>query len=509
MQGSGSGGEQGGGARGAPPPRRPAAAVAETHISTLFFYGDRVYKVRKPVAFGFVDFTDIGRRRADCEREVALNRRLAPDVYLGTATVTLDDEVVEHAVVMRRLPTDRNLEHLVAAGRPVATELHRVATELAAFHRRARRSPEADATASAGALRARWLAVGADLAPYVGPVVDADRYRELTDLALGYLAGRAPLLESRVAGGRIVDGHGDLQAADVFCMDDGPRILDCLEFDDRLRYGDGLADVTFLVADLERLGAPAMGESLLAAYRDATGDRPPRSLVDFYVAARAHVRVLVECLRRTDAAERADAADRLLGIATDHARRAAVRLVLVGGPPGAGKTALATWLGEHTGAVVLSTDAVREELGLPRGDERRYTERQRGAVYERMCRRAGEELGMGRSVVLDGTWGMRRWRDLAAATAEAAAAGLCELQCRCPPGLRATRVADRPASAPGTSEVTPAVAGALADSADPWPTARTVDCSGTVAAAGRAALGALASSPRAGRREARAVPGAR
>lgn len=476
-------------------PDTPPAAVAETHVSALFFYGDRVLKVRKPVHFGFVDFRDLEARRLDCEREVALNRRLSPDVYLGTATVSLGGEAVEHAVVMRRLPPGRNLEHLVVADRPVDREVRQVAATLAAFHERAPRSASVDASATAHALRERWLGVARDLAPFVGPVVDPDRYRELTAMALRYLEGRSALLEDRVAAGAVVDGHGDLQAADVFCLDDGPRILDCLEFDDTLRHGDRLADAAFLAADLERLGAPGLAARFLDEYLGRVGDAPPRSLLDFYVASRAHVRVLVACLRARGGPRPGGDADRLLAVAEAHLRRGTVRLLLVGGPPGSGKSTLAGWLGERLGAVVLRTDEVREELGPPRGDPARYAPAARDQVYERMCRRALGELAHGRSVVLDGTWAHRSWREVAARTADRGAADLHEIRCDCPEAVRAARVAARPSAAAGTSEVTPVVAALVGADADPWPAAVPVDCAGTVADAGNAVLAALPPAP--------------
>jgi aminoglycoside phosphotransferase family enzyme/predicted kinase len=489
----------GGGDREAGPGGWPAgdlpAAVAETHVSALFFYRDRVLKVRKPVHYGFVDFRGLEARRLDCEREVELNRRLSPDVYLGTATVSLGGEAVEHAVVMRRLPPERNLEHLVTSGRPVEREVRQVAATLAAFHERAARSPAIDASATGDALRQRWLGVAADLAPFVGPVVDPDRYHELGRLASRYLEGRSPLLEERVAAGAVVDGHGDLQAADVFCLDDGPRILDCLEFDSGLRHGDRLADAAFLAADLERLGAAGPAAQFLDEYRRRAGDDPPRSLLDFYVASRAHVRVLVECLKARAAPRPGGDAGRLLDVAGAHLRRGTVRLVTVGGPPGSGKSTLAGWLGARLGATVLRTDEIREGLDLPRGDPRRYTPARRGRVYDRMCRLARDELVRGRSVVLDGTWSSRAWRRAAARTAAEAVADLHEVRCDCPPALRAARIAGRSAGAAGSSEVTPAAAELVAAATDPWPTAIAVDCAGTVEAAGRSVLAALPPAP--------------
>lgn len=476
-------------------PAVPAAAAAETHISALFFYGNRVLKVRKPVRYGFVDFRGLDQRRLDCEREVRLNRRLAPDVYLGTATVSVGGQPVEHAVVMRRLPAERNLEHLVTRGEPVDDQLRLIADTLVSFHRHAERSPQVDTSATAEALWQRWLGVSDDLTPYVGSAVDPHRYREVTGLASRYLAGRRQLLDQRISDGAIVDGHGDLQAADVFCLDDGPRILDCLEFDDRLRHGDRLADVAFLVADLERLGASGAAERFAAAYLDRSGDSAPPSLFDFYVASRAHVRVLVECLKGSvGGSGRWGDAARLLDVAESHLRRGAVRLVLVGGPPGSGKSTLATWLGRHLGATVLRSDEIREGAGIPRGDERRYTVEQRDLVYERLCRRASGDLARGRSVVLDATWAARRWRVRASEAATLAVADLYELRCECPPDIRSSRIAGRPPAGAGTSEVTAATADLLAAAADPWPTAVPVDCSGPVEEAGRSALAAVSSA---------------
>jgi len=467
--------------------------VVETHISTLFFYGDRVVKVHKPVAFGFVDFTDLDRRREDCEREVALNRRLAPDVYLGTATVVLDGRPVEHGVVMRRLPAERNFEQLVRSGRPVATELGWLAAVLADFHRHADRSPRTAAAATPAALWQRWQSTAEELDPFMGSLVDCDRYQELTRLASRYLAGRGPLFETRIDAGHIVDGHGDLQAADVFFLDDGPRILDCLEFDDELRYGDWAADLAFLVADLERLGADREVGQLLDAYCPLMPELPPSSLFDFYVASRAHVRMVVECLRHPEGSpDPAGASDRFLDVALTHLRQSEVRLILVGGPPGAGKSSLARWLGHRLGAEVLSSDVVRDDVGPPRGTAGRYGKPVRDAVYRAMCDQAGRLMSLGRSVVLDATWTTAERRRMAADVARAAVADLHELRCECPTDLREARVLQRPHDGPGSSEATPEVAADLAASADPWPTAKAVDCAVPVDQAGRSALRLLA-----------------
>ncbi len=455
-------------------------AVRETHVSTLFFSGDTVAKVRKPVRFDFADFSDLESRRLDCEREVTLNRRLAPDVYQGTATVTLEGEVLEHVVLMRRLPADRNLGHLVRSGLPVAAELHEVVTRLVDFHRRADRSPEISASATPGVLLARWNATAREASRFVGTILHRSLQQQVNHLAERYLTGREGLLAGRVESGHVCDGHGDLLADDIFCLDDGPRILDCLEFDDSLRYGDVLADVGFLAMDLERLGAPEAARQVLGYYEDLSGDEIPTSLAHFYMAARAQVRMLVACLRAEQdprSAEGEELARELEQLCRHHLRQGRVRLVLVGGLPGTGKSTLAAALGHVLPAQVLSTDRVRREMGLALGEDR-YRPDAKNAVYDALLSRGQACLRMGTSVVLDGSWIDASTRERAAGLARLSGSDLQEIRCRCEPGIARERIERRSRRGDSESEATVAVATRMADEADPWPSATVVDTSG-------------------------------
>lgn len=150
------------------------------------------------------------------------------------------------------------------------------------------------------------------------------------------------MFAERIRAGRVVDGHGDLLADDIFCLDDGVRILDCLEFDDRLRWLDGLDDACFLAMDLERLGLPDLARRFTSWYAEYSGDPAPESLRHHYVAYRAFVRAKVACLRaRAGDGQAAAEAWQLAGMTLGHLRAGAVSLVLVGGLPGTGKTTLA------------------------------------------------------------------------------------------------------------------------------------------------------------------------
>jgi aminoglycoside phosphotransferase family enzyme/predicted kinase len=460
--------------------------VAETHSAHVFFVGDRAYKLKKPVDLGFLDFTTREAREAVCHREVELNRRLAPDVYLGVADVVGPDGVpCDHLIVMRRMPAARRLSALVASGAPVDDELWHLAHLLAAFHSRSARSPEADREAGIDATRARWQAntdamLGIDGFGDVGPSIVA-----VQEMADRYLDGRALLFDGRIADRRAVDGHGDLLADDIFCLSDGPRVLDCIEFDDRLRLGDGLADVAFLAMDLEHLGRPDLAHRFLDAYREHRGDVWPASLAHHHIAYRAQVRAKVTAIRagqQGDAAALADARG-LLRATSSHLEAARIRLVLVGGLPGTGKSTIADAIGEAFGASVLHSDHLRKELAGLSVDqpapaaygEGIYTAAHTALTYATLLERAAIDLGMGETVVLDATWSSARWRDRARKAAADCHADLIELRCLAPRQVADRRMIDRATAGRGASDATPEIAAVMAAVEESWPQATVID----------------------------------
>lgn len=464
------------------------AALAETHSAVVVFLGDRAYKVKKPVDLGFLDFRERTTREAVCHREVELNRRLAPDVYLGVADVTgPDGEVCDHLVVMRRMPPGRRLSTLVVEGADVEGDLWRLAHLLAAFHARAERSAAAEAAASIDALAGRWADNAATLRAHAGRFVDrsaVDRAQALVDR---YLAGRRALFERRIAEGRAVDGHGDLMADDIFCLDDGPRVLDCIEFDDRYRLGDTLADVGFLAMDLERLGRPDLADRFLAAYRGHADDTWPPSLAHHHVAYRAHVRAKVTAIRAAQGdGAAADEARRLLALALRHLEAGRVRLVLVGGLPGTGKSTLAAGLGDALHATVLRSDEVRKELaGLAPTTpapaafgQGIYTDESTARTYATLLDRAAVALRLGEVVVLDASWMDPEARATARQVADDADADLSELRCTAAADVAATRMSQRAAAGGDPSDATEAIASRMAATATPWPEATTIDTTG-------------------------------
>lgn len=249
---------------------------------------------------------------------------------------------------MHRLPEESRLSNRLGGRSDGSPDLPGLVESLVAFHATAPRGPDIDRAGTVEALGERWNELMASMRHQRGDVLDPLVLDTIRTLAQRYLSGRRSLLETRIAAKRIVDGHGDLLAEDIFELSDGFRILDCLDFDDRLRYVDCLDDIAFLAMDLEFLGYLEHAEYLVREYRRRSGDTAPESLVDHYVAYRAKV----DAIRAGQGdASAGDRAHRHLRIAVGHLRRAAVRLVLVGGPPGSGKSTLASGLAAHTGAV--------------------------------------------------------------------------------------------------------------------------------------------------------------
>jgi aminoglycoside phosphotransferase family enzyme/predicted kinase len=447
----------------------------ETNSAILVFIGDRVYKLKKRVDLGFLDFRTRTSREAVCHREVELNRRLAADVYLGVADVHgPGGEVCDHLVVMRRMPEDRRLSALVRSATPIDGDLRQLARLLAGLHGRSRRGPDVSAQGSRDALLGRWDDTFAMLRPFHGGVLDGADAAEVETRAHEFLAGRDALFADRVARGRIVDGHGDLIADDVYCLPDGPRALDCLEFDDRLRYLDGLDDAAFLAMDLERLGAGKRARAFLDWYAEFSGDPAPAALRHHYVAYRAFVRAKVGCLRHAqgDPAVAADVRT-YTELTLRHLRAGTVRLVLVGGSPGTGKSTLAGHLADGLGAVVLNSDRVRKEMAglLPAMSAASayrqgiYTIEWTDRTYAELLERAEELLGRGETVLLDASWASVRHRDAARELARRTHSQIRELRCVAGSETVADRIARRVG---GASDADAVIEARMRSAAWPW-----------------------------------------
>ncbi len=279
----------------------------ETHMAWVFLAGERAYKLKKPVRYPFLDFSTLDARRHLCLEEVRLNRRLSPHVYLGTMSLTADDdrnlhlggdgEPVEWLVVMRRLPRERMLDAALAAGRSSDARVEPVARLLADFFANAPPEPQ-QPEAYLARLREDVAENRSELLAHVSRDQQA-RVRSVARGLEAFLRRDAALLADRVRHGKVVEGHGDLRPEHVF-LGPPPAVIDSIEFNRSFRILDPADELSFLGLELERLEAPGTGALFLRVYRERTGDNPPERLLAFYAAHRGLLRAKIAIWHLTD-----------------------------------------------------------------------------------------------------------------------------------------------------------------------------------------------------------------
>jgi len=282
--------------------------LVQTQISFVFLTGDYVYKVKKPVNFGFLDFTTLEKRRFYCNQEVVLNSRLCPDIYLGVVPIIQEKKgfqvegngtAVEYAVKMRPLPYQRMMDRLLQDNRVTPEMVERVAQKLAEFHSQAKISEQLADIGGLDTVAKNAEENFVQVKSYVNQTIAGKQYDKIKDYTYSFMKRNARLFAKRVKVGRIRDCHGDLHAAHI-CFVNGLCIYDCIEFNDRFRYIDVASEVAFLAMDLDFHGHAELSKHFADAYVKASGDRELVKLLDFYKCYRAYVRGKVESFQLDD-----------------------------------------------------------------------------------------------------------------------------------------------------------------------------------------------------------------
>lgn len=423
------------------PASYPAGAgsveLIQTHISYILLTRDFAYKIKKPVDFGFLDFTTLKKRLFFCEEEVRLNRRLAPGVYLGVASVVRKDggfemegagEAVEYAVKMKRLPEESLLESSLLRGEVSNSTITRIASVIAAFHSTAATDGRISSFGSPALIKRNTDENFSQTAPYAPRAISKGLFERVRDYTGDFLRRNEGLFLKRMEGGFIRDCHGDIHSEHI-SIEDGINIFDCIEFNERFRFSDTVSDAAFLSMDLDFHNRADLARLFDSSYFAASGDAEGRGLLDFYKCYRAFVRGKVEAFKSAEPevseGERSDsllAARRhfhLSGLYSSGGWRPA--LVVVRGLSGTGKSTVAGLIAEKALFVRLSSDAVRKELaGVKPSEHRRekwgmgiYSEEFTEKTYGELLRRASAFLKEGRSVVLDATFSKKRFIDAA------------------------------------------------------------------------------------------------
>jgi aminoglycoside phosphotransferase family enzyme/predicted kinase len=436
--------------------------MRETHISWVFLAGDRAYKLKKPLVLPFLDYGTPERRRQMCREEVRLNRRLAPEVYLGVRAVAAaagglelaaedDPRAIDYLVEMRRYDEDQTLAAKLACGELKLADVVAAARSLAKYHARARRV--AVASVPVLAIERRMTENFHDLLAIVEQRAEIDWVLELERFAHSFVVAHAQSLDARARRGLVREVHGDLRAEHVLL---GARveIVDCVEFDRRLRDLDVADDLAFLVMDLVANGGERFARTLVDAYRDAGGDAGDEWLIAFYAAYRALVRAKVALLRAaqhpassSEHGSESAAARELLTLAERFAWRARLPLLIaVCGVPAAGKSHLAHALAEISQLPHVSSDVTRKRLAGIEPEQRAtstaYSAEFNRLTYAELGRRAAREAAACDGAIVDATFRHRADRDAFADTFGDAAPVLF-VECRAPPQVLAERAARR------------------------------------------------------------------
>jgi aminoglycoside phosphotransferase family enzyme/predicted kinase len=421
-------------------PHRPRSVrLVQTHASFVLLAPPFVYKVKKPVNFGFLNFSTLEKRRHFCEREVALNRRLCPKIYLGVVPISRREgrfafgpggEVVEYAVQMRKLADGYFLDQLVQREQVTPGDLKRIATTLKQFYETQRPTAELQAWGGLERLRISTDENFRQTREFIDHTVSRSAFETLRLFTDTFYARHKTLFAARVREQRIRDCHGDLHLEHIHLTPRALHIYDCIEFNDRFRYVDVANDAAFLAMDLDYAGRPDLARQFADQMATALHDEGLPRLLDFYKCYRANVRGKVESLHSVTPAapedERrasAERARRYFRLALQYAVAGSTPMVLVvAGRIASGKSTLAHALGAELGWDVYASDYLRKQLaGFPLYERssagaraRLYSAAMTAKTYARLLALADLHLQQGRSVILDATFGRRSLRALLA-----------------------------------------------------------------------------------------------
>lgn len=446
--------------------------LVQTHVSWVFLTDNHAYKIKKPVDFGFLNFTTIDRRRFYCNEEVKYNRRLCPDIYLGVvelrqtptgASFRSGGQIIDYAVKMKRLPAERMLDRLVDDNAVSARELQDVARVIAEFHRVVPTSPSISDYGSLNRITYNWNENFEQTVAFESTTLPAPEREFIRKWVTSYASRYKARFEARVGNGFIRECDGDIHLENICLVDGHPYIFDCIEFSERFRCSDTAADVAFLLMDLDFHGRFDLSKAVLEAYLEISGDTDMPALIDFYKTYRAFTRGKIESFHTVDMGieqqrrvEATSKAIRYFRLARGYIERERLTptLFITCGLMGCGKSALAGQLSFELGINSFRSDRVRKLLAgvspdLPAPSafgEGLYAEQHNSATYQELSRQAGSELASGRSVIIDACFARKRDRLDFAALAKEYAARLVILHVSCSEPINRRRLNARSAS---------------------------------------------------------------
>ena len=436
--------------------------VLQTHISFIALTGAYAYKVKKPVNFGFLDFSTLEKRKHFCEEEMRLNRRLCPDIYLDVIPITQKNdeielngkgEVIDYALKMKEFPQDKIMTDLLKQGKISEKTIEKICDILVDFYNAGEHSKEIDRYGGSGSVKKNIDENFEQTESVIDITVPKEVYNYIQDVATKFFEMKKDVFERRIREGRIHDCHGDLHSGNIV-VSDKIYIFDCIEFNKRFRYCDVASDIGFLAMDLDYLNYPYLSSYLIDKYVEKSNDTGIFDVLNFYKAYRAYVRGKVIGFQLNDSnfdeTKKKDIIETtkkyfdlshyyasLFSLDLDERRPI---LFIVSGLTGTGKSTISLKIAVDYHAHIINTDIVRKELAGIDKFERHHDEFNTGLyapekidyTYEKVMEKAANLLKQGDNVVLDATFQKKEYRDMTKKIADENNAVLLTIQCVCP-----------------------------------------------------------------------------
>jgi aminoglycoside phosphotransferase family enzyme/gluconate kinase len=441
--------------------------LVETHISWVLLTGEFAYKIKKPVNFGFLDFSSLEKRRTCCEYELRLNRRLAPDIYLDVVSISgtykkpvisSHAEAFEYAVKMVQFPQSSQLDHMLAAGELKLEHIEAIAAMAANFHQIAQ---VADSSMHYGNKEVVYHPVEENF-QQIREHMDIDSYKDQLNVLRHWseaeYAKLEKVFEQRKHHGFVRECHGDMHLRNLVWFKNKPMAFDCIEFNADLRWIDVISEVAFLIMDLQDRQQRELSHRFLNSYLEITGDYSGLSVLSFYLCYRALVRAKVDALRveqkNITQKERMDTISEFesyLELATGYTKQPMPRLLIMHGLSASGKSTVSQHVVDAIGAIRIRSDVERKRLfgvGLDDNSSSEinvgiYSSRASQETYEKLHDLASEVIRSGCSVIVDAAFLKHEQRELFQKLAEDSGAAYIILEATAPEDVLRQRIVER------------------------------------------------------------------
>jgi uncharacterized protein len=444
--------------------------LIQTHASFVLLTGDYAYKIKKPVNFGFLDYSTLEKRQHFCTQELVMNRRTAPEIYLEVVPIIQKGDLfqlasnspsinsgeipVEYTLKMQQFPQESLFVSLLEQGQITEKIMEELGREVAKFHSTAISDNYICKFGEVSQIREAIDNNYLISQKYIGGPQTQTQYQETKDYTDSFFADNQELFNSRIANNKIRECHGDLHLRNIALWQNKILLFDCIEFNEQFRFVDVMYDVAFTVMDLESRGHQELGNAFLNTYIEQTGDWEGLQLLPLYLSRQAYVRAKVTSLMLDDAAistaqkaEISQTAAHYYQLAWEYTKPRRGKLTLMSGLSGSGKSTVARYLARRTGAIHIRSDAVRKHLGgislNERGAQDLYSDEMTANTYSRLL-----ELGIiltdrGWNVILDAKFDRQNLRTNAINLAQSRNLPLQIIYCTAPIEVLRSRLEQR------------------------------------------------------------------